>query len=274
VLWKELKIVSFDPELAESQGYHSNLIHYLLMAMVAGVTVAAFEAVGSILVVAMLIVPAATAHLLTDKLSVMVLLSALIGIACAVVGRDAASHYSTSVPGMMAVVAGILFAVAVLFAPRHGYLIKVFRQWSLGLRIIQEDCLALLYRWQEGSPGKALSFTHAIAALGGGALPRIALWSLSRDGRVKSSAGTVALTEVGSKQAQTLVKSHRLWESYLTTLGLPADHVHAPADRTEHFLNEKILREVANEIEHPHTDPHGRPIPRREGSRVDLDKIE
>jgi len=272
LLWKELKIVSFDPALAESQGYRTNLVHYLMMGMVAGVTVAAFEAVGSILVVAMLIVPAATAHLLTDRLALMVVLSAFIGVVCAVLGRDAASRMETSVSGMMAVVSGGIFVVAVLFAPRHGYLLKVLRQWGLSLRIVQEDCLALLYRWQEGSPGKALTAGHAVAALGGGAYPRIALWLLQRDGRVRAEFGGVALTEKGSTQAQTLVKSHRLWETYLASLGLPPDHVHAPADRTEHFLNEAILRDVAEQIDHAQVDPHGRPIPKRDASRVNLEK--
>ena len=74
--WKELKITSFDPALATTMGLRSGLIHYLLMAMVAGTTVASFEAVGSILVIAMLIVPGATAHLLTDRLSRMLVIAA------------------------------------------------------------------------------------------------------------------------------------------------------------------------------------------------------
>ncbi|MCH8830843.1 MAG: metal ABC transporter permease, partial [Planctomycetes bacterium] len=72
VFWKELKIVSFDPQLATAMGISAAVVHYLLMTMVSAATVAALHSVGAIVVVAMLIVPAATAHLLTDRLLPMV----------------------------------------------------------------------------------------------------------------------------------------------------------------------------------------------------------
>src|SRR5262249_15091179 len=68
LFWKELKIASFDPALARTMGINPTLIHYLLMALVAGVTVSSFEVAGSILVIAMLIVPGACGHLLSDRL--------------------------------------------------------------------------------------------------------------------------------------------------------------------------------------------------------------
>lgn len=278
LLWKELKLVSFDSELATSQGFNSNVIHYLMMAMVAGVTVAAFEAVGSILVVAMLTVPAATAYMLTDRLGVMVVVACLCGVVSAIFGRDFASRLDTSVPGMMAVVAGGLFTVAVLVAPRHGVLVKRLRQMGLSLRIVREDILAMLYRWQELSPQQALNRTQASVALGGGLLPSLAIWTLEREGRIRSALAPegvsgILLTDKGRAEAQTLVKTHRLWETYLMKLGLPQDHLHAPADRAEHFVSEQVMREVAREVENPTTDPHGKPIPRREGSRVDLKSV-
>jgi len=318
VLWKELKIVSFDPQLATTQGINAPIIHYLLMAMVATVTVAAFEAVGSILVVAMLIAPAATAYMLTDRLSFMVVIAAVSGLISAVLGRDLAqgdsvsahavcavlsvlvsfisslyhsiaglqfqfnhvplSFQRASVSGMGAVVAGGLFVFAVLFSPSHGYLVKLARQFNLTLRIVREDALALMYRWQEVGPDRSLDRRQAAAALGGGFLPGLSLWWLERSGLIESlqtpeGKQGLILTDKGCTQARTLVKSHRLWETYLAqVLGLPADHLHAPADRTEHFISEVVLKEVAAAVENPIEDPHGRPIPRREGSRIDLNE--
>jgi len=106
--WKELKIVSFDPALATAMGISAVLVHYLLMALVAAVTVTAFEAVGSILVVAMLVVPAATAHLLTDRLWLMMVWAAVIATIAAVLGYVLASEhvFNSIVSGMMAVVVG------------------------------------------------------------------------------------------------------------------------------------------------------------------------
>ncbi|MGJ8650669.1 MAG: metal ABC transporter permease [Opitutaceae bacterium] len=136
--FKELRITSFDSELATTMGINANWMHYLLMTLVAITTVAAFEAVGSIIVIAMLIVPAATAHLLTDRLGVMILLSVILAALSAVLGHitalfvpgwlgfDPAVVDATSTSGMMAVMAGVLFAITLFCAPRYGILIKKF----------------------------------------------------------------------------------------------------------------------------------------------------
>lgn len=125
LFFKELKISSFDPSLATTLGFRAETMHYLLMTMVAITTVAAFEVVGSILVIAMLIVPPATAYLLTDRLSVMLILSVAIGAVCSVSGHIGAvmipelfGMSSTSTSGMMAVMAGLFFALAVVFSSR------------------------------------------------------------------------------------------------------------------------------------------------------------
>ncbi len=129
IFFKELRIASFDPELATTIGINANLMHYLLMTLVAITTVAAFEAVGSIIVIAMLITPAATAHLLTDRLIVMVVISALIAMLSAILGHVSAlivpgwfGFAGTSTSGMMAVMSGLIFAAVLLFAPRYGIL--------------------------------------------------------------------------------------------------------------------------------------------------------
>jgi manganese/zinc/iron transport system permease protein len=142
LFFKELRISSFDSELATTMGIHANLMHYMLMTLVAITTVAAFEAVGSIIVIAMLIVPAATAHLLTDRLDRMVWIGAALAALAAVLGHVSAlllpgwigidpqvvDATSTSTSGMMAVMAGLIFAVVLFCAPRYGILIKQFRR--------------------------------------------------------------------------------------------------------------------------------------------------
>lgn len=140
LFFKELRISSFDSELATTMGIHANLMHYMLMTLVAITTVAAFEAVGSIIVIAMLIVPAATAHLLTDRLDRMVWISAALAALAAVLGHVSALLLpgwigidpqvvdATSTSGMMAVMAGLIFAVVLFCAPRYGILVKQFRR--------------------------------------------------------------------------------------------------------------------------------------------------
>lgn len=112
--YKQLKICSFDPAMARAVGLNERLWHYLFMTMVSLTVVAAFESVGAILVVAMLIVPGATAYLLTHRLSVMLVLSGIIGAASAVGGFLAASAIDASISGAMAVVSGLILAIVMI----------------------------------------------------------------------------------------------------------------------------------------------------------------
>jgi manganese/zinc/iron transport system permease protein len=126
--YKELKIATFDSGLAAALGFSPVIIHYGLMTAVSMTTVGAFAAVGAILVVALMIVPAATAYLLTDRLEMMIVLSVAAGIASAVAGYYAAVALDVSISGMMAVSAGVIFAAAALFSPSHGALARSLRR--------------------------------------------------------------------------------------------------------------------------------------------------
>jgi manganese/zinc/iron transport system permease protein len=126
--WKELKICAFDPELAASLGIPVAVFHYLLMGATSITTVTAFESVGAILVVAMIVGPPAAAYLLTDRLGHMLGIAVGLGVASAVLGYGLARALDCSIAGAMAVVIGILFALALLFSPTHGL---VTRAWHL-----------------------------------------------------------------------------------------------------------------------------------------------
>jgi len=114
LFYKQLKITSFDPELAKSVGISDRLWHYLLTGMVSLTVVASFESVGAILVVAMLIIPGATAFLLTQRLWLLLILSVIVGIVSAVGGYLAASATNTSIAGFMAVVGGLVFGITLI----------------------------------------------------------------------------------------------------------------------------------------------------------------
>lgn len=124
LFYKEFKIASFDPQMALAIGIPVLFIHYLMMGMVSLTTVASFDSVGAILVVAMLIVPGATAYLLTDKLHMMLWLSALVGVLSAVFGYYGATALNVSIAGAMASTAGLIFAFVFVLSPSHGLLSK------------------------------------------------------------------------------------------------------------------------------------------------------
>jgi manganese/zinc/iron transport system permease protein len=266
LLWKELKIISFDPALAQALALRAGLVHYLLMGMIAWVTVASFEAVGSILVIAMLIVPPATAQLLTDRLDRMLLWSVIVGILSSILGYILAARLDTTVAGMMAVVAGCQFTLAALVAPRHGLLGQFVARFLLSLRIVSEDLAAMLYRAEElarRSTSAPLTWARCASALGGGPAAWLSALALRRRGKMQFGPGfRLQLTDAGRESARSLVRAHRLWEAFLVEyFGLPLDHLHAPAERVEHYIGPQLQDRLAAALEHADTDPHGRVIP-------------
>ena len=136
VLFKELKLSAFDPDLADTLGFSSRFLHYLLMTMVAVTTVAAFESVGSIIVIAMLIVPPATALLLTHRMVPMLVIATATAALSAIIGHLSAiivptwfgQTSSTSTSGRSAFAAGLLFALAWLFSPLEGIVTRRLRR--------------------------------------------------------------------------------------------------------------------------------------------------
>ncbi|MFD0675110.1 metal ABC transporter permease [Cohnella sp. GCM10027633] len=120
LFYKQFKICAFDPALAAALGIPVAIFHYTLMGLVSMATVSSFESVGAILVVGLLIIPPATAYLLTDRLGAMIGLSVAVGIVSSTGGYFFAAMIDASIAGCMVCVAGLSFVLAFLFSPRHG----------------------------------------------------------------------------------------------------------------------------------------------------------
>lgn len=131
VFYKQFKICSFDPAMALALGIPVLFFHYVLMGLVSITTIASFESVGAILVVGMLIVPAATAYLLTDRLSRMLVLSIAAGATSSIGGYYMAFILDASIAGSMITVAGIQFLLVFFFSPTHGLLRKTYKHHKL-----------------------------------------------------------------------------------------------------------------------------------------------
>jgi manganese/zinc/iron transport system permease protein len=128
LFFKELKLSTFDKGLATTLGFSPILLHYGLMTVSSITVVGAFDAVGAVLVVALIIAPAATAYLLTDDLKKMLLLSCAFGIFAAIGGYWMANVLDASIAGSMTTVLGILFLFVYLFAPKQGVLSGFFKE--------------------------------------------------------------------------------------------------------------------------------------------------
>ncbi|NNF59499.1 MAG: metal ABC transporter permease [Rhodothermaceae bacterium] len=130
LFYKELKLATFDSALAAALGFAPIALHYALMSLVSVTAVGAFDVVGSILVVALMIAPPAAAYLLTDRLPVLLGLAVGIGVASAVGGYWLARLLDASIAGAMATMTGVLFALVFAFAPERGLVAQARRRAS------------------------------------------------------------------------------------------------------------------------------------------------
>jgi manganese/zinc/iron transport system permease protein len=208
IAYKELKLATFDAGLAAALGFSPLLLHYALMTLVSVTAVSSFEAVGSILVVALMIAPPAAAYLLTDRLPVMLGLGVAIGVGSAFAGYGLARVLDASIAGSMAVMAGLAFLLALLLAPQRGLIAQRSRRRSQRWQFAAEMLLVHLAQ-HEGTAEEAEESTV-------GHLPRHLRWDPSfgeavvrlaaRRGLIhREPTGRLALTDQGRRVAQEVV---------------------------------------------------------------------
>ncbi len=205
VFYKELKLSTFDAGLAAALGFSPAMIHYALMTLVSITAVGAFDAVGSILVVALMITPAAAAYLLTDDLLKMLLVSALLAVISAVGGYWLARTVDANIAGSMATMTGLIFLLAFLFAPQRG-LAAIAKRRSRQRWEFSQAMLAVHLLNHEGKP-EAQTESRADHLL------EHIRWSpdfaekviryAERNGVVRRQAGHLSLTAEGRSLART-----------------------------------------------------------------------
>ncbi|MCH2147385.1 MAG: metal ABC transporter permease, partial [Phycisphaerales bacterium] len=265
LFYKEMKIASFDYALAKSQGFKPELMHYVLMTMTAVTAVAAFESVGSILVVAMFIVPPATAYLLTDKYWLLMVIALVVACLSSVLGHLGAitiptwfGFSGTVTSGAMAVAAGILFLIAWICSPRHGLVALVVNRLVVKIKILKEDVLGILWRLEERKQQSMVQQQLQEVLQTNKTMFTVAMFSLKKSGAVQREAGVIQLTNEGRAQASSIVRTHRLWEVYLDK-HFPQDthQLHHSASRLEHVTTEAMQEKLGTATH----DPHGSEVP-------------
>jgi ABC-type Mn2+/Zn2+ transport system permease subunit/Mn-dependent DtxR family transcriptional regulator len=268
VFYKEYAITSFDAGFARSLGMPVQVFHYSLMLLLAFAIVSSLQAVGVVLVSAMLVIPAAAAFLLTDRLRTMLILSAIFGMVAGGAGAFF-SFVGRNLPTgpFMVLAAALVFAIGLFFGPRHGIVSRWWRQRSRSARISRENTLKAMYHVLEDeefatdqvsarelAERRRETLEEAQRELD--TLRRHQYVTLSTDG------GSAFLTPEGWQRACEIVRNHRLWELYLTNAAhIAADHVHEDAERIEHVLGEETVRMLEKRLNYSRRDPHGRLIP-------------
>jgi manganese/zinc/iron transport system permease protein len=240
-------VLCFDREFAHSAGLRVHLLDFMLMALVCVATVVALPAVGLVLVVALLTIPAAAARCWSDRLGVMAGLSAVFGAAAGAIGTGiSATQPRLSAGPVITLVAAALFLVSLFGAPRRGVLARWLRERGLRRKIAIQNVLRAVYEVTESQAGTSAAIAEiALKRAWTRAELDALLIRARREGFITRDGDRVALTTEGREHAQGIVRTHRLWELYLVTYAsIATDHVDRDADTIEHVLPAHIIVEL------------------------------
>jgi len=264
LFYKQLLLTSFDPTMAMTIGISTTLVHYMLMTLLSMSIVAGLQSVGVILIIAMLITPPATAYLLSSNLKKILLLSAMFGTISAITGLYLSYHFNFASGASIVLVAVALFMLAFLFSPKEGVVTKLFRRRSASKLVLIEDVIKLSYRFKDET-GKTELVDKIANELGisNSRVEGVIKTLLGKD-LMRRTNGSYVLTDEGNKYALRLVRTHRLWETYITNKNVvDIEHIHPEAEKLEHVLTEDMVDELDEELGFPEKDPHGSEIPRK-----------
>lgn len=266
LFFKELKLIAFDPAFARALGLPVYGIDLLLTSLTVLAVVTGIQAVGVVLMAAMLITPAAAARFWTDNALYMTMLAAALGALSGLAG----AFVSYTAPAMptgpwIVMVVSVLAMLSFFFAPRRGIVSRWFQQRQLQHTILDENVLKALYHLGEADKDmfRDRSLAQIIDRRFFPRRPlRRALQRLQRRKLVQRQNGTWRFTKAGQQKGQRMVRLHRLWELYLSRyLKIAPDHVHEDAETIEHILTPELERELARQLDFPDKDPHQSKIP-------------
>lgn len=267
--YREIELSLFDQDYGKGLGMPLLKIYrviflFLILSIVVGI-----RSVGVVLMAGMLIAPAAAAHSFSDRLSVLLPLSAFFGVVSgfggvylSVVFSAKGFHLPTG--PMILLFAALLTLLSLIFSPKRGMISRLIRMNLFRRRCQSENILKTL--WKGGST-EPLSYQEILKwNVMGPVRFKAALFKLQREGWViRQGRKKVILTSDGVKKAEHLVRLHRLWELYLVScLKADEERVHTSAEEMEHILTPSLEARLSTLLNHPTTDPHQNPIPKGE----------
>ncbi len=266
LFFKELTIIAFDESYARSQGLPVRGLNLLLTSLTVMAVVTGIQAVGVVLMAAMLITPAAAARFWTNRVGKMTVIAAALGGFSGLSGAYI-SYTETDMPTgpWIVLIASAIALVSFFVAPDRGIISRLVSQRRLMKQIMNENLLKELYHLGEkdGVPDKKRTLDEIIEER---YFPKrrlqATLGRLKRKGLVRKTGPDWSLTTEGHQKGARTVKLHRLWELYLTEyLKIAPDHVHEDAETIEHVITPEIEAELERLLDFPDKDPHAQSIP-------------
>ncbi len=256
LLFKEFSLLSFDDKFAASQGWPVFRLDLLLMLLVAGVTVIGLQSVGMLLVVAMLITPAAAARFWTDRIGRTTFVAAVLGGSSAFCGVLISAMYPRLAAGPVIVLTGALFfLVSMFFGVRRGVVVRLATHRQLKSSVGRQHILRALFEYLEPKcdPTAPMSLQLVDYIVWAADLQPMRSWTPQRLRHLLRTAeaadyvtavrdGGYRMTKQGAELAHRVVRNHRLWELYLIEYAdIAPSHVDRDADDIEHLLGPDVV---------------------------------
>ncbi|TWT98126.1 Manganese transport system membrane protein MntB [Botrimarina colliarenosi] len=269
-LFKELSLLCFDPGFAASRGYSVGWLDTVLMAMVVITTIVGLQAVGLILMIALLVIPPAAARFWTEDLRTMTRIAAILGGASAFVGATLSATYPKLPSGATIVLtAATAFLLSALFGSKRGVVLRWFRRQAFLRGVAMDHLLRSVYETleqqraeQADADGASIARLMALRSWTPAELRRVVHRAERRELVRRDSQGAIRLTARGAVEAERLTRQHRLWEMYLITHAEVAPaRVDRGADAIEHVLDPETIRHLESLLDEaailvPPASPH------------------
>ena len=251
VLLKEFAMVCFNDAFARVDGWPVSLIDILMMALIVLVTVAGLQAVGLIMVLALLIIPAVSARFWTDRLGLLIALAGMMGGASGYAGAVLSSLFDDQPAGAVIVLtSGAVFVLSMVVAPKRGVIAVVLRRWALRVRIAGEHLLELgASVGVQGSLSRGDVQRLAQTRGWNGFTTWVVLRSLRMRGEIEMATGAIRLTDRGVASGKRVARNHALWEQYLVShADIAPSHVDWSVDQVEHVLSDELVAQLEAEL--------------------------
>ncbi|GAA0877102.1 manganese ABC transporter permease MntC [Algoriphagus jejuensis] len=261
---KEFRLMVFDPEYGKAIGFPMKSISFLFNVLMILAVVIGIQAIGVVLMAALLITPGAAARFWTDRLNPLLILAAIFSVLSGILGTYVSFVIPQMPTGPWVVVFLSAFAlISFLISPKSGIIFRYFARKKYLRKTHRDHLMKALYKASEqGKPRLSIEEIYELYPFQKAETDH-AISDLVKDNFISRNQSLIALTETGVSDSMRIVRLHRLWELYLNeSMNIAPDHVHDSAEQLEHLITPELEALLEQRLNFPILDPHHEPIPR------------
>jgi len=261
---KEFRLMVFDPSFGRAIGFPMDVIRFLFNVLMILAVVIGIQAIGVVLMAALLITPGAAARFWTDRLNPLLILAALFSVLSGILGTYISFVIPQMPTGPWVVVFLSLFAfISFLISPKSGLVFRYLKRKYYLRKTHRDHLLKALYKaMEEGKKGLSIEEIYELYPYQKKEINQ-SIIDLNKLSYIIKNQRDILLSDLGITEAMRIVRLHRLWELYLNeSLKIAPDHVHESAEQMEHILTPELEELLEKRLNFPTLDPHQETIPR------------